>query len=270
MVLKIYILKIGETFLVITNSVAKFGREIMIIKIDNTKFDITKIGNSSFFFFSLPTGHGVFEFHFVNFEGFFVFFQVWGFSILFLSFLGSSFSFFGVKSREGGCFALVNFEHFLFYYFEVLESSIFLLIHFMVFQKKLCEVSHEGRGDIFFSSYELWKFFVFVFWSFFNFLLVILVVFNCFLVWRVGGHFALVDLRVFCFTILKFQSFQFFLSFCGSSKTFVWNFARGGEGLFAFPLETLKVFCFGILKFQSLQFSSCHFGSLQKNLCEVS
>jgi hypothetical protein len=24
------------------------------------------------------------------------------------------------------------------------------------------------------------------------------------------------------------------------------------------------------LKFQSLQFSSCHFGSLQKNLCEVS
>jgi len=70
-------LKIGETFLVITNSVAKFGRENMIIKIDNIKFDITKIGNSSFFFFFSPyKGHGVFEFHFVNFEGFFVFLKV--------------------------------------------------------------------------------------------------------------------------------------------------------------------------------------------------
>ncbi len=52
-------------------------------------------------------------------------------------------------------------------------------------------------------------------------------------------------LRVFCFIILKFQSFQFFfLSFCVSSKTFVWNFTRGARGYFPFFLWTFESFLF--------------------------
>jgi len=53
LVLEIYILKIGETFLVTTNSVTKFGRENPIIKIDNIKFNITKNGYYSFILFFL-------------------------------------------------------------------------------------------------------------------------------------------------------------------------------------------------------------------------
>jgi hypothetical protein len=46
-------LKIGETFLVTTNSVIKFGRENPIIKIDNIKFNITKNDYYSFILFFL-------------------------------------------------------------------------------------------------------------------------------------------------------------------------------------------------------------------------
>jgi hypothetical protein len=56
---------------------------------------------------------------------------------------------------EGGCFALVNIEHFLFYYFKVLESSIFFLVVLWVFKKHCAKVSERGKGGICLSSCEL-------------------------------------------------------------------------------------------------------------------
>jgi len=62
----------------------------------------------------------------------------------------------------GGCFALLNFECFLFYYFEVSESSIFLLVNLRVF-KKLCVKFHKGEeGGICLSSCEFLKFIGFI------------------------------------------------------------------------------------------------------------
>jgi len=65
--------------------------------------------------------------------------------------------------------------------------------------------------------------------------------------------FFLWTLKVFCFCILKFWSFQFFfLSFYCSSQKIVWSFTRGARGYLPFFLWTLKVFCFSILKFWNL------------------
>jgi len=144
------------------------------------------------------------------------------FQTFFLSFCGSLKKF--VWSFEGGkglfAFLLVNFESFLFLYFEISESLIFFL-SFWRSSFSLCEVSQGQRWGICFSSSELCKFFVLVFWSSrnFNFLLVIL-----------------------------------------GSSIFCVKFHKQENEMCAFLLVNFEGFCFGILKFQSLQFASCHFG----------
>ncbi len=93
----------------------------------------------------------------------------------------SSFSFSRVK--RVGCFGLVDFESFLFYYFEVLKFSIFLLVILWVF-KKLCVKFHKGGEGVF--------------------------------------DFFLMNFESFLFSYFEFsKSLIFFLSFWGSSKNIV-------------------------------------------------
>ncbi len=105
------------------------------------------------------------------------------FQFFFLSFCGFSKNN-CVKFCRGGergvfAFLLVNFKSFLFSYFEVSKFLIFLLIILGVLIFFLVWGARGGGGG--------------------------------------GGGFALVEFESFCFTILKFWSFQFFfLSFCGS------------------------------------------------------
>jgi hypothetical protein len=49
----------------------------------------------------------------------------------------------------------VNFEGFLFWYFEVSEFSFFFSCHVWGILNFLCEVSQGGKTSIFLSSYEL-------------------------------------------------------------------------------------------------------------------
>ncbi len=206
----------------------------------------------------------------------FVFFKVWEFSIIFISFWGSSIFFlqgdgvfefpfgllfcvpcdgFGhwffllwyfffkkqfilwVCRGARGCFAFVNFECFLFYYFEVSESLIFLLVlSFCEFSKKIVWCFTRGM--------KLWSFQIF-FLSFWGFLIIFF--------WCEGwGCFALVDFESFLFYYFEVPKFSIFL------LVILWVFKKN------------CVFCFRILKIWNLQFSSCQFGGLQKNLCEVS
>ncbi len=132
--------------------------------------------------------------------------------------------------KGGWCFALVNFclvnfEGFLVLIFGSSWVFNFLLIILGVFNFFVWSFT-KGR-HICYSSCELWRVFVLVFWSF----------------------------RVFIF---------FFLSFLGDFKFFVWSFTRGENKYFPFFLWTLKVFYFDILKFWNLKKKeSCHFGGLQ-------
>jgi hypothetical protein len=81
--------------------------------------------------------------------------EVLEFSIFFLSFWGSLIFLCEVSPR-GGIFAilLVNFEGFLFWYFEA-EFSFIFSCHFWGILNFLCEVSQGGKTSIFLSSYEL-------------------------------------------------------------------------------------------------------------------
>ncbi len=170
--------------------------------------------------------------------GIFCFFKVWGSSNFLKIILGVLIFFF---SCEGGCFALVNFEIFLFYYFEVSESLIFFVILWVL--KKNCVKFRKGERGVFafllvdfksflFLYFEVMKFsiFLFVFWGSLIYFFGVK-----------GGGFALVDFESFCFTILKLWSFQFFfLSFYGSSKKFVWSFTKGENGVFSFLLVNFE------------------------------
>jgi len=127
-----------------------------------------------------------FQFFFLSFFGsskkiMFFDFVFWSFGIFnFLFVILGSLIFFvcSFTSEEMGH---VNFESFLFPYFEILESSIFFLLFWesLIF---LCEVSQRGRYLLFF--WKLGRSFVLIFWSskVFNFLLVILGVFKFFCV----------------------------------------------------------------------------------------
>ncbi len=66
------------------------------------------------------------------------------------SFWGSLIYFFGVMwgGADGGAFAFVDFESFLFYYFEVPKFSIFLLVILCVF-KNICVKFHKGGKGVF-------------------------------------------------------------------------------------------------------------------------
>ncbi len=157
----------------------------------------------------------VFCFHILKFRSF---------QFFFLSFWGLKFFFFGVRKGGVGGFVLVDFESFLFYYFEVLKLSIFILVILWVFKKKLCEVLQGERGGICLSSREFWKFFVFVFWSFgiFNFLFVILGVFKFVLcevsqVRKLGMCLSSCEIwKLFVFVVWNFRILNFLLSFWGS------------------------------------------------------
>ncbi len=147
--------------------------------------------------------------------GIFWFYKVWGSSIFFLSFWGSSFSFFYVKG--GAAFLLWILSIFCFIILNFRSLQFFL--SFCGFRKKNCVKFHKGGEGVIcfllvnfksflFSYFEVPKFSIF-FLSFWGSL-------KKKLVW---GDVALLlwILRVFCFTILKFQSFQFFF-FVGLQK----------------------------------------------------
>ncbi len=141
------------------------------------------------------------------------------FVFVFLSFRFFSFSschfgghwiFFGVR----GAFALVDFESFLFYYFEFPKFWIFLLVILWVFKKIYVKFHKGGKG-------------VFI--------------------------FLLVNFERFLFLYFEVsKSLIFFLSFWGSSNFCVKFHKWGNRGMCLFFMWILKVFCFCILKFWSL------------------
>ncbi len=104
---------------------------------------------------------GVFNFFVRNFtkgkKGYFPFF-LWSLKIFVLVFWSS------IVFN----FLLMNFESFLFWYFEILESSF----SFSSFEGSfifLCEVSQGGKGGIYLFSCELWRIFSFDIWKFLSF-----------------------------------------------------------------------------------------------------
>jgi hypothetical protein len=108
----------------------------------------------------------------------------------------------------------VNFEGFLFWCFGVLKFSIFFL-SFWGLQFFVWSFTREEKGYL---PFFLWP------------------------------------LRVFCYSILKFQSLQFYsCHFVNFHLFIVRSFLRGERGYLPFFLWTLKVLCFGILKFWSFE-----------------
>jgi hypothetical protein len=154
----------------------------------------------------------------------------------------------------------VNFEKKLFSYFEVLESSKKNLSFWGVFKKNCVKFHKWGNGlcAFFHVNFES-----FVFHIFFNFLLVILGVFNCF-VWSFTrgeiGYF-IFFWKIWRSFVLVFWSFEVlnFLVILGVFKFLCEDFTSRKIGYVPFLMWILKVFCFCILKFRNLQFSSCHF-----------
>ncbi len=135
-----------------------------------------------------------------------------------------------VKFRKGGegvfAFLLVNIKSYLFSYFEVPKSSIFLLVILGVFN-----VFFGVRGGGFaLVDFESFLFYYFEIPKFSICFLVILWVFkkNCVKFCKRGeGVFAFLVVNFEFFLFLYFEvpkSLIFFLSFWGFSNFFVWRF----------------------------------------------
>jgi len=194
------------------------------------------LGDLIFFFWCEGGGFAL-----VNFEHFlFLLFwssQVFNFSCHFVGFQKNIVWSFVRVERGVFAFLLVNFKSFLFSYFEVSKFSISLLIILWVF-KKSCVKFRKGReGVLCLSSCELWKFFVFVFWSYgiFNFLLVILGVFKFFCV-----KFSQVRKWVCAFLHVNFESFLFSYFEILKSSIFLlsfWRFHMGENNVRGFFLK---------------------------------
>jgi len=126
-------------------------------------------------------------------------------------------------------------------------------------------------------SYELWKFFVFVFWNFrvFNFLLVTLGVFN-FFVWNFTrgemGYF-LFFWKLQRYFVLVFWSskvFNFFLVILGVFNFFCLKFHKWGNGVCAFLFVNFESFLFSDFEILESSILLLSFWGSLIFLCEVS